>query len=149
MEDRYFLLASATVLRASLIMQERAELVRCTWLFPFLPRTQKKNESFTSFFRVSFLSWSGMGCAVICLDEQRRNLDSEIRLFHQVIRVPGMEHYLLPSLLRGILKLLVNCFESKNSNMMLFRRRFPTLHILKYPKWEWDIFCLVNRKMPN
>lgn len=39
-----FYLDSAIVLTVSFVLQKRAELARCTCLFPFFPMTQQKNE---------------------------------------------------------------------------------------------------------
>lgn len=64
-----FCLESAIVLMVSLVLQKRADLARCTWLLPFFPMTQWKNEErkqnlllILILLSVTKLAWSVLQC---------------------------------------------------------------------------------------
>lgn len=64
-----FCLQSAIVLMVFLVLQKRAELARYTWLLPFFPMTQRKNEERKQnlllifiLLSVTKLAWSVLQC---------------------------------------------------------------------------------------
>lgn len=73
-------------------------------------KQRKKTKTSTNFLFAS-CNWTGMDCAAICLGQQRRSFGSEIFLFHQVFRAPGLEHCLLHPLLKDVPKSLVTALR--------------------------------------
>lgn len=82
-----------------------------------------------------------MDCPVIYLGQQRRNFGSQ-----DILVLPGLQSSLsgalfAPPFAKGCSEVISYCYESKNFNMKLFCRSFPTLHIdLEVSKMEMRYF---------